>query len=185
MCEHLCNGATSKLEHLYILPEMEKLTSAKCGMSVQLFYTESSCKGRTMSDKLKKSTGGKLLLRSGGLALSLPIVLGLGGVLMLVNSLLAVIIIGGLLTGDSTVAPYLSILGAVLALGVFAMAVLFRGVFRYTGGIGKLWSRLRGIQDERDRVGRLIDNQTTQTDANIEFGDDSEQNTLTNHQKRK
>jgi len=130
-----------------------------------------------MSDKTKKATGGKLLMRSGGFALSLPIVIGLGGILMLVNSLIALIIIGGLLTGDPIVAPYLGALLTILVLGVFTMTVLFRGVFRYTGGIGKLWHRMQGIQEEKERVDRLIDEHKSNNQSDIETPYSFEDNT--------
>ena len=124
-----------------------------------------------MSKKLKKSTGGKLLVRSGGLVLSLPIVLFFGGILLLVNSLLAVIILGGLAGLSTVVQPYLGLLSLILLLGVFTMIVLFRGVVRYTGGIGKLWGRLRGIQEERARVERLMEQQHQGTDETLELVD--------------
>lgn len=134
-----------------------------------------------MSDKLKKSTGGKLLLRSGGLALSLPLVIGLGGILILVNLMLTVLIVGGLLTGDAVVTPYISWLTLFLVLGLGTMVVLIRSVFRYTGGIGKLWSRLQGIHEERERVDRLIDKQTTTDDTHF-LHDLDDQQQQTKHQ---
>lgn len=127
-----------------------------------------------MSDKMKKSTGGKLLIRSGGLALSLPIVLLLGGILMMINSLLTVIIIGGLITGHTVVVPYVGWLAIFLALGVWTMLVLFRAVFRYTGGIGKLWGRMRGIQEERERVERLMEQQNSSEELDVDIVQDSE-----------
>ncbi len=110
-------------------------------------------------------------MRSGGFALSLPIVITLGSVLMLLNSLMALIIIGGLLTGDAIIAPYIGVLAIILALGVWSQLLLFRGVFKYTGGIGKLWSRLRGIQDEQARINQLIDNnkQTHDDDMMLDY----------------
>jgi len=128
-----------------------------------------------MSEKMKKSTGGKLLMRSGGLALSLPIVIFLGGILLLLNSLLAVIILGGLAGFSAVVQPYLGILSLILILGLATMFVLFRGVVNYTGGIGKLWGRLRGIQEERERVERLMEQQNVVDDEILYDDDDSGQ----------
>ncbi len=133
-----------------------------------------------MTEKLKKDTNQQLIMRSGGFALSLPIVIVLGAILMIVNSLMAVIIIGGLLTGDSTVAPYLSWLSIFLVLGVATMVVMFRAVFRYTGGIGKLWKRRQGIQDEKVRVERLIGKQDNEINVdnqvlNYSQNDENEQ----------
>jgi len=121
-------------------------------------------------------------MRSGGLALSLPIVLGLGATLLLVNSLVAVIVLGGLLTGDSVVAPYIGWLMLSLTVGVGAMVMLFRAVFRYTGGIGKLWQRRQHIQEERKRVERLIDSQNADPAQDIDLLYDDE--TRTNQQEQ-
>lgn len=128
-----------------------------------------------MTQKMKKSTGGKLLMRSGGLALSLPIVIGLGGILLLVNSLLAVVILGGLAGLSTVVQPYLWLLSLILLAGVLTMFVLLRGVVRYTGGIGQLWGRLRGIQEERARVERLME-QHEQPETDVIVDDSEHQN---------
>lgn len=129
-----------------------------------------------MTQKMKKSTGGKLLMRSGGLALSLPIVIGLGGILLLVNSLLAVVILGGLAGLSTVVQPYLWLLSFILLAGVLTMFVLLRGVVRYTGGIGQLWGRLRGIQEERARVERLMEQQKQDVAEDVMLDtDDSQQ----------
>ena len=129
-----------------------------------------------MSEKLKKSTGGKLLMRSGGLALSVPIVIFLGGVLLLINSLLVAIILGGLASSSAVVHPYIGILTFILVLSSATMFVLFRGVIRYMGGIGKLWNRLRGIQEERERVERLVEQQATSDDEILYAEDDNQSN---------
>lgn len=112
-----------------------------------------------MSEKMKKSTSGKLLVRSGGLALSLPIVFLLGGILLLVNVLMTVILIGALGGLEPALQPYIWILFATWMLGLAGMFGLFYGVARYTGGMRQLWLRLRGIQEERARVERLMEQQ--------------------------
>ena len=123
-----------------------------------------------MADKEKVATGGTLLIRSGGLALSLPLVMGLSFMLILLSVLLAVIIMGGLLNlGDvgGVVSPYIPWLSLFLAISIGTIIVLFRSVIRYTGGINQLWKRLRGIQEERERVERLMEKRTTSDDVDM------------------
>jgi hypothetical protein len=133
-----------------------------------------------MADKEKQATSNKFLIRSGGLALSLPFVLGLSFMLILLSVLLAVIIIGGLLNlGDvgGVVSPYIPWLSLFLATSISAIIILFRSVFRYTGGIRKLWQRLQGIKEEHERVERLMEKQSKQDDIELVDADDYQHQT--------
>ena len=130
-----------------------------------------------MADKEKQATGNKFLIRSGGLALSLPIVMALAFMLMLLSVLLAVIIMGGLFNlGDvgGVVSPYIPWLSLFLAISIGTIIVLFRSVFRYTGGIRKLWKRLRGIQEEQARVERLMEREKPIDDVDMLDLDDEQ-----------
>ena len=123
-----------------------------------------------MADKEKVAASSTFLIRTGGLALSLPLVLGLSFMLMLLSLLLAVVIMGGLLNlGDvgGVVSPYIPWLSLFLAISIGTIIVLFRSVIRYTGGINQLWKRLRGIQEERTRVERLMEKQTMVDDVDM------------------
>jgi|GEM_PF-2486155 len=123
-----------------------------------------------MSNKEKITTGNKFLIRSGGLALSLPVVIALSLILLFLSFLLAVVIMGGLLNlGDvgGVVSPYIPWLSLFLVLSLGTIVFLFRGVIRYTGGINQLWKRLRGIQEERARVERLMEKQIVGEDVEI------------------
>ena len=129
-----------------------------------------------MADKEKKATGNKFLIRTGGLALSLPVVIVLAGSLLFLNFLMAIIILGGLLNLEPVIEPYIGYLTVFLILGLMTMFVLFRNVIRYTGGIRQLWQRLRGIQEERARVERLMEKQNTVDEIDLLDADDDEQN---------
>lgn len=128
-----------------------------------------------MADKEKQATGSKFLIRTGGLALSLPVVIVLAVSLLFLNFLMASIILGGLLNLEPVIEPYIGYLTVFLILGLMTMFVLFRNVMRYTGGIRQLWQRLRGIQKEQARVERLMEKQNIVDEADVLYADDDEQ----------
>jgi hypothetical protein len=108
------------------------------------------------------------------LALSVPVVIVLVVSLLVLNFVMAVIILGGLLNLEPVIQPYIGLLTVFLLLGLATMFVLFRSVIRYSGGIHKLWQRLRGIQEEQARVERLMEKQNVVDEVDVLDADDEE-----------
>lgn len=132
-----------------------------------------------MSQKEKTATTTRLAIRGGGLMFSFPILLALLLILTVLNIVMGTVIFGALfgIGGAGTVvAPVLPALLGVFILSMFAFFVLIRATVRYVGGIGMLWNRLRGIQEENKRIDRLIDhsvNAETKSDSG-DINDDAE-----------
>lgn len=125
-----------------------------------------------MADKEKQATSNTFLIRSGGLALSLPIVIVLAVLLMLLNVMMGSILFLTLISdGTGIFADIGAVSGALSLTFLLSMATmigLIYSVLRYTGGIRKLWGRLRGIQEERERVERLMEREKIVEDVELQ-----------------
>ena len=124
-------------------------------------------------DKNKVATVDKLLVRVGGLVITLPIAVMLGGTLIVLSYIMSTLLFN---TPDipASVLPFLiSIIGICL----FTLFGLARATLKYTGGIGNLVNRLRGIQQEQARVERLMAPENRQDNLEVLawLADDSQQ----------
>ncbi len=112
-----------------------------------------------MTNKEKTRTGIRLLARTGGFALTLPLALILALLLALLNIAMGTIIFGTIFDIGGTQAiilPVLFFVVAIFALGMVTFLGLIAAMIRYVGGIHQLWDRLRGIRQEQERIDRLM-----------------------------
>lgn len=103
-------------------------------------------------DKNKVATVDKLLVQVGGLVITLPIAVMLGGTLIVLSYILSTLLFNALDVAAGLLPFVITIIGICL-LTFFGLA---RATLKYTGGIGNLVNRLRGIQQEQARVERLM-----------------------------
>lgn len=114
-----------------------------------------------MTSKEKSTTGMRLVIRSGGFALTLPVAIVLMILLALLNVSMGTIIFGTIFDiggVQAVIMPVLFFVVAVFALGMLTFFGLIAAMIRYLGGIHHLWQRLRGIREEQERIDRLMSN---------------------------
>jgi hypothetical protein len=124
-------------------------------------------------DKNEVATTNKLRVRVGGLFITLPIAIILGGMLIILSIILSEQTFPPTETPSNYLLPPLAFMGICL----FMFFALIRATLKYTDGVDKLANRLREIQQEQARVERLMtpENQQANDDVAIWLNDESQQ----------